>query len=145
MARPSAFLAGLAVSIAAMAPLSPAGAADMPGTYGMDDAICGHPNVRGAIAHRFRHQVAHVPHLPDVAIADFQGVRQTRYEPAGPRSPIERRYCAATVRLSDGQDRQIWYLIEYGQGFAGLGDNVEFCVSGFDRWNVYNSACHVLR
>jgi AcrR family transcriptional regulator len=59
--------------------------------------------------------------------------------------PIERRYCHATARLTDGQDRQIWYLIEYGRGFVGIGDNVEFCVQGFDRWNVYNAACRVLR
>ena len=30
-------------------------------------------------------------------------------------------------------------------GFASIGDGVEFCVSGFDRWNVYNSGCRVLR
>jgi hypothetical protein len=30
-------------------------------------------------------------------------------------------------------------------GFAGMGDNVEFCVSGFDRWYVYNGRCRVLR
>ena len=30
-------------------------------------------------------------------------------------------------------------------GFVGIGDNVEFCVSGFDRWMVYNGRCRVLR
>ena len=59
--------------------------------------------------------------------------------------PIGRRYCGATVALSDGHDRDIWYLIEEGQGFASIGDNVEFCVSGFDRWMVYNGRCRVLR
>ena len=28
--------------------------------------------------------------------------------------------------------------------FASIGDNVEFCVSGFDRWMVYNGRCRVL-
>ena len=60
-------------------------------------------------------------------------------------SPIGRRYCGAKVLLSDGQDRDIWYLIEEGQGFVGIGDNVEFCVSGFDRWYVYNGRCRILR
>ena len=30
-------------------------------------------------------------------------------------------------------------------GFASIGDNVEFCVAGFDRWMVYNGRCRVLR
>ncbi len=31
-------------------------------------------------------------------------------------------------------------------GFAGIfGDSVEFCLSGLDRWNVYDSYCRVLR
>ncbi|WP_173931316.1 hypothetical protein [Chelativorans sp. Marseille-P2723] len=113
--------------------------------YGMEDAICGHHSVLGAIERGFRHQVTHVPHLPNVGIADFYGARLTRYEPATPYSPIERRYCQANVLLTDGVDRPIWFLIEYGQGFASIGDNVEFCVLGFDRWNVYNSGCRVLR
>ena len=52
---------------------------------------------------------------------------------------------ARTVILSDGDARDIWYLIEEGQGYASIGDNVEFCVSGFDRWYVYNGRCRVLR
>ena len=70
--------------------------------------------------------------------------------------PIARRYCGATVELSDGRRRDIWYLIEERMGFATLldgfhlanetrGSNVEFCVAGFDRWMVYNGACRVLR
>ena len=145
MARLPALAAGLAASIAAMMPQIPAHAADIVGVYGAADPICAHGNVQSAIAHRFRYQVTHVPHLPNVGIVDLYGARQTRYEPATLNNPIERRYCAATARLSDGQDRPIRYLIEYGQGFASIGDNVEFCVLGFDRWNVYNSDCRVLR
>jgi hypothetical protein len=36
-------------------------------------------------------------------------------------------------------------LIEGRMGFAGIGENVEFCVSGFDRWLVYNGRCRVLQ
>ena len=147
MARLLALAAGFALSFSALT--QTALAADFigagVGVYGAEDAICGHTSVRGTIQSRFRHQVTHVPNLPNVGIVDFYGARLTRYEPATYNSPIERRYCQATARLSDGQDRPIWYLIDYGQGFAGLGDNVEFCVLGFDRWNVYNGACRVLR
>ena len=48
--------------------------------------------------------------------------------------------------MSDGHTRTVWYLVEYDMGFAGIfGDSVEFCVSGLDRWDVYDSYCRVLR
>lgn len=141
MTRISALAAGFAVSLTAA--MQPSVAADF--IYGAEDPICAHESVRGAIQRGFRHQVTHVPKLPNVGIIDLLGARLTRHEPATPDSPIERRYCHATARLTDGADRPIWFLIEYGQGFASIGDNVEFCVSGFDRWNVYNSDCRVLR
>jgi capsid protein len=89
--------------------------------------------------------VRNVPNLPDVAITDFHDIHEHRYIPDDPDNPIARRYCGATVVLSDGNSRDLWYLIESRMGFAGMGDNVEFCVSGFDRWYVYNGRCRVLR
>lgn len=120
-------------------------AADL-SVYSDDDGgVCGQPWVLSKITNRFSYQVHHVPHLPDVQITDFHRIHQHRYLPASETWPIGRRYCGATVSLSDGRDRTIWYLIEEGQGFASIGDNVEFCVSGFDRWMVYNGICRVLR
>lgn len=146
MVRISALAAGLMASLAAIvAQPVPVMAADLFGVAPAADDICAHRSVFGAIQNRFRYQVTHVPHLPNVGIVDFYSVRQTRYEPPTVNSPIERLYCSGTVRLTSGEDRSIWYLIEYGQGFASIGDNVEFCVLGFDRWNVYNNACRVLR
>jgi len=124
-----------------------------------DGQPCAEQWVLKDIAKRFRYQVEHVPHLKQVEISAFDRVHEHRYIPADEDRPIARRYCGATVHLSDGDSRDIWYLIEEGQGFAtlnaGLGnvlpfrhvppDNVEFCVSGFDRWFVYNGACRVLR
>lgn len=120
-------------------------AADLAGTYYQDSGMCSQGWVLRAITHRFRHQVTHVPNLPNVAIADFYGIHERRYLPTDEDHPIGRTYCGATVALSDGNNRDIWYLIEEGQGFAGVGDNVEFCVAGFDRWYVYDGACRVLR
>ncbi|UDL91430.1 hypothetical protein LGH82_09365 [Mesorhizobium sp. PAMC28654] len=121
-------------------------AADLPASYSDDDGgVCGQPWVLSKISSRFSYQVKHVPHLPDVQITDFHRIHQHRYLPASETWPIGRRYCGATVNLSDGRARAIWYLIEEGQGFASIGDNVEFCVSGFDRWMVYNGSCRVLR
>ena len=119
-------------------------AADL-GTYRDDSGICGERWVLNKISNRFSYQVRHVPHLPQVRIDDFYSIHQHRYLPAQDDRPIGRRYCGAKVALSDGLSRDIWYLIEEGLGFAGVGDNVEFCVSGFDRWHVYNGRCRILR
>lgn len=110
-----------------------------------EPGICGHSGVLSRISSRFRYQVAHVPNLPDVAIVDFQQIRENGYSPRGERWPIERRYCQAVATLSDGYRRDVWYLIERPMGFVGFGSNVEFCVNGFDRWNVYGGRCRVLR
>lgn len=106
---------------------------------------CDDQAVLSRIASKFRYQVRNVPHLPDVEISDFRRIHQHRYLPYAENSPIARRYCSAKVELSDGRRRDMWYLIEDRMGFAGVGDGVEFCVSGFDRWYVYNGRCRVLR
>lgn len=111
------------------------------GGYG----ACAEQKYLSRISSRFDHQVKNVPHLPDVSILEFVNIHERRYLPETEEWPISRRYCAATVVLSDGHTRDIWYLIEGRMGLAGIGDNVEFCVSGFDRWFVYNGRCRILR
>jgi capsid protein len=120
-------------------------AADLGGYVESDSGMCGKNWVLRRITHRFAYQVRDVPNLPLVAITDFQNIHENRYLPAQEDRPIGRTYCGARVILSDGDARPIWYLIEEGQGYAGIGDNVEFCVSGFDRWYVYNGRCRVLQ
>lgn len=147
MTRPAATLVA-ALSMAAAAlflTVGTSGAADTVRGYADDGGICAHEGVLSTISHRFRHQVTHVPGLPDVDIVDFYRIHERRYLPESGDRPIARRYCGATVELSDGRDRPVWYLIEYGMGFASLGDNVEFCVAGFDRWHVYNGRCRTLQ
>jgi capsid protein len=106
---------------------------------------CAERGFLNTISERFNYQVRHVPNLPNVSIQDFRGIHEHRFLPVSEDWPISRRYCGATVVLSDGSHRDIWYLIEGRMGFAGIGRNVEFCVSGFDRWFVYNGRCRVLR
>lgn len=119
-------------------------AADLGGYVG-DSGVCGKAWVLNRITSRFAYQVRNVPNLPQVAITDFHNIQERRYLPAQEDRPIGRTYCGAQVVLSDTSQRDIWYLIEEGQGFASIGDNVEFCVSGFDRWYVYDGRCRVLR
>lgn len=106
---------------------------------------CGNAGTLNRVASGFSYQVRHVPNLPDVRIQDFASVYEARYLPRSEMQPIARRYCGATAILSDGSQKNVWFMIEEGQGLASMGNNVEFCVDGFDRWNVYNSACRVLR
>ena len=148
-----------AIAAASLTWAAPASAADQiyEGEYVDGAVICASPSVLKRIKKNFRYQVTHVPNLPDVEIADFRRIHEHRYIPSeGLDRPIARRYCGATVELSDGDSREIWYLIEERMGFATFldgigmanevrGSNVEFCVAGFDRWNVYNGACRVLR
>ena len=115
------------------------------GVYASDPGVCADRRVLARLSDRFRHQVRHVPHLPDVAITGYSRLVEKRYLPRGDRHPISRRYCHASVDLSDGRRRTMWYLIEEPMGFAGIGSNVEFCVAGFDRWLVYGGRCRVLR
>ena len=126
----------------------PASAADYlapaPAVVG-DAGLCNQQSVLRRVVSDFGYQVRHVPHLPQVGITAMSDVRLTRYEPKNNPAQIERTYCKATAVLSDGQYRPVWYLVEEGQGFAGVGSNVEFCVDGFDRWYVFDASCRVLR
>jgi hypothetical protein len=106
---------------------------------------CDDAGVLKRITSKFRTQAREVHHDKTLAIESYNDVHQHRYLEEREFRPIARRYCGAVVNLNDGRRRTIWYLVERGVGFASVGDNVEFCISGFDRWNVYNNACRVLR
>jgi hypothetical protein len=106
---------------------------------------CDDEKVLNRITSKFRTQAREVHHDKMLAIESYDDVHQHRYLEEREFRPIARRYCGAVVNLNDGRRRTIWYLVERGVGFASVGDNVEFCISGFDRWNVYNNGCRVLR
>ena len=108
-------------------------------------AACDTPWVLKAIETRFQIQARNVLHAPDLTIDRFSRVHQHRLIAGAESRPIERRYCGADVHMSDGRKRYVWYLVEDRMGFAGVGDNVEFCVTGLDRWHVYGGHCRVLQ
>lgn len=120
-------------------------AADMLGVY-EDNQDCADDRVLKKVSKQIHHQGRHVPGVPQVDILDYYAIHQNDFIPAAHKRPIARRYCQASAALSNGETRTVWYLIEYGQGFAGaVGDNVEACMQGFDEWNVYDEACRVVR
>ncbi|WP_246272966.1 hypothetical protein [Oricola thermophila] len=136
------------VLIAAPATVSRAADLVAPGTYAaVTDSDCAAPRNLAAIERKFRVQANEVHHQPALDIVSITDIRENRYLPAREDiTSVDRLYCKASAGMSDGRTRTLWYMIEYGEGFAGaFGDNVEFCLSGLDRWNVHDGACRVLR
>ncbi len=62
----------------------------------------------------------------------------------GPTS-IRHDHCLAKAIMTDGRVRNIYYMVERGQGFASIGNNVQFCIIGLDPWRVYGAACSTVR
>lgn len=107
-------------------------------------AECGDARVLETIPKRFHH-AAHNLFDRSFGIESIAKVHQHRLVKATERSPIARRYCGAVAHMSDGKARTMWYLIEDGMGLAGLGDNVEFCISGLDPIKAYGGRCRALK
>lgn len=110
-------------------------------------AFAGTPScdaVAGTVAGRFSQNMQSFLDR-ELSIAVFGVIRETRLEPRDETHRVERRYCQTRVTMSDGRQRELWYLIEGTFGFAGLGSSVEFCVSGLDPWHVYGAHCKSLR
>jgi hypothetical protein len=105
-------------------------------------AECGNSGVLKTIDARFDRAFLN---KDTISIDSIDKVHQHRLEEATDRSPIARRYCGAVATMSDGRERTMWYLIEDGMGLAGMGDNVEFCVSGLDPMKAYDGRCRVLK
>jgi hypothetical protein len=73
-------------------------------------------------------------------ITAYGEIRETAFRP-WQSDNIPRRYCSADVMLSDGKMRMLHYSIIEDGGFAGMGQGVEWCVTGLDRNWAYNPGC----
>ena len=60
-----------------------------------------------------------------LTIVGFEKIREVAWEPWS-SGTIPRRYCTASVLVSDGKRHQINYSIIEDGGFAGFGQGVEF-------------------
>jgi hypothetical protein len=80
-----------------------------------------------------------------VSIADISGAKERRAEQRAGKIMIERHFCHANAQMTDGKTHDLYYLIEKDMGFAGIGDNIEFCVSGLDPYYVYGNHCRSLK
>ncbi len=79
-----------------------------------------------------------------LTIVGFENIREVAWEPWS-SSTIPRRYCTASVLVSDGKRHQINYSIIEDGGMISASNGVEWCVVGLDRDWAYNPNCRAAR
>lgn len=93
----------------------------------------------GTISHQFYEKESTFWNS-DLRITGYAGVHEIAFRP-WQSDNIPRRYCSADAMLSDGKMRTVHYSIIEDGGFAGVGQGVEWCVTGLDRDWAYNPGC----
>lgn len=58
---------------------------------------------------------------------------------------VKRDYCVADAVMTDGSAYPVFYTIEHGLGFVGIGTSVDFCLPGLDPWHVHDGDCRTVR
>jgi hypothetical protein len=79
-----------------------------------------------------------------LTIVGFEKIQEVAWEPWS-SGTIPRRFCTASVLVSDGKWHRINYSIIEDGGMIGASDGVEWCVVGLDRDWAYNPACRAAR
>jgi len=77
-------------------------------------------------------------------IVGFEQIREIAWEP-WTSGTMPRRFCTASVVISDGKRHRINYSISEDGGMFGAGYGVEWCVVGLDRNWAYNPNCRAAR
>lgn len=108
--------------------------------------VCANQAVLSTIDRRFDYSARHYLHS-NLDMVGFHGAHEVAERPADPANLhlVGRTYCEATVVMNDNVPRPLWYEVETTMGFAGIGDNVEYCVGGLDPWRVYGAYCLSVR
>ena len=78
--------------------------------------------------------------VPCQLLFGFEKVQEVSWQPWAPGT-IPRRFCSATVLVSDGLWRSLYYAITEDAGMLGVSYGVEFCVVGLDREWSYQPNC----
>ncbi|MDF1607198.1 hypothetical protein PZ897_03310 [Hoeflea sp. YIM 152468] len=105
---------------------------------------CDAPQVLSYIQKRFVWTDTHLLKR-GLAIERIEPAQRNRSGYGLHHSSVPRLYCHGMARMNDGHKRKIWWLIEGGMGFAGLRDNLEFCISGLDPFKVHGAWCRSVR
>jgi hypothetical protein len=123
-------------------------AADVLGPIVMTEPIatgnpCADPGVRGSIMERFAWAEQNTWQRGFV-MASLENGRSSNH-PFFEPGLIHREYCMADSVMTSGVPHTVFYAIEFGQGFASMGNYVNFCVLGLDPWHIYDADCRTVR
>jgi hypothetical protein len=105
--------------------------------------LCGEPGALNMIQAHFAEKESQY-WASELKIVGFENVREIAWRP-WVEGTIPRRFCRATVLVSDGVKRSVSYSIGEDTGFLGMGYGVEWCVAGLDRNWAYNPSCRMAR
>jgi hypothetical protein len=92
---------------------------------------CGDPAVLGDISSSFATRERRFWNS-SLQIVGFERIQPVAWRAWG-LDYIPRQYCTGTVVVSDGNRRQINYVIGEDLGFIGIGWGTDFCIVGLDR------------
>ncbi len=104
---------------------------------------CTEPLALGTISMRFAATERQYWNAP-LNINNYYNVREIAYRPWG-EGFQPRRYCSATVTLSDARQHAVYYAIIEDSGFQGYTWGVEWCIDGLDRNLAYAPNCKMAR
>jgi hypothetical protein len=109
----------------------------------MAEGACGATGALGRIKSRFAWAERNTWHR-GFTIATIGNARPSGHPFAEP-GLVKRDYCRADAVMTDGSAYPVFYVVEHGMGFAGLGRYVDFCVLGLDPWHVHDGDCRTVR
>lgn len=142
--------AGLAALMACALAASPVQAANLlenfwlpNDSYTGEIPACTEPLVLGTISMRFA-ETERMYWNAALNISNYSQVREIAFRPWG-EAFQPRRYCSASVVLSDNRRHPIYYSIIEDGSFQGYTWGVEWCIEGLDRNLAYAPNCKMAR
>lgn len=107
------------------------------------EPVCADGAILGRIKQRFASAEATLWHR-GFTMASIGNPRPSGHPYAEP-GLVKRDYCEADSVMTNGSRHPVYYVIEHGLGFAGVGRSLDFCVLGLDPWHIYDGACRTVR
>ena len=137
--RLTALALGLTLAASAQA-ADPAGALVAPRQA---DAFCADPDVLSAIMSRFNWAERNT-FKRGFELGALANPRPNP-DPVLNVGVIPKRYCLADATMTNGRRSTAYYVVLLGQGFATIGDGLDFCILGLDPWRVHDAHCRTVR
>jgi hypothetical protein len=139
--RPFTFAAMLFIGFAS----GPVSAADFgsPAIVTAPESECTSGNALARIKHSFA-KADRVQWHRGFVISQIGNPRPSGHPYAEP-GLVKRDYCMADSVMTDGTAWPVYYVVEHGLGFVGLGSDIDFCLPGLDPWHIHDGDCRTVR